>query len=225
MAVLAQCSYLEAKEYVGKSLTTKIANKKHSVNLMVSCDDYNLMDTISLVRSCFPILVLEYIGSSDNPEYKSLTKDKLLGCYMVCVVDVGNNFTEDDLDGILEDTPSCVHLVVRLPEDFTDIEKLWRLRNKYNTIRFLGKDMWSLVGLRLGYFGQSFVEKKKLKVSDDLFVSYDKQYGVDVLPLDGLELSITEGKAALQIRSKKSGSSTKRSRFTGLIYSEGKVEL
>jgi len=223
MAVLAKCSYFEAKEFKGKSLSTKIGNHKHSVHLMVSCDDFNILETVELAKICSCILVVEYVGSIDNPVYQQLNQDKLSGCALIRVMEVGNNICSFELETALDDLPEGVELILKLPHDFNDVEKIWRFCQEYGGIRFVGSDMLAIEGAKFGYFDQELLDSKKIKSVEDLGISYDRQFGVDIVALEDLEVNAVSG--IRNINSSNRVAKSKKPQFSNLLYGSGKVDL
>ena len=116
MSVICEVSYDEAKNYIGKNVSAKIGNKKQKVYFKLNCDDLTLKESINLVKNNKNFICLNYIGLTDNTEYKSL--DSNLGIYMIRVTELGNNITDADVQNVINETPKGVVPIIKLPEDF-----------------------------------------------------------------------------------------------------------
>lgn len=199
---------LETAKNCGKfNLTTKIDGKKHKVYLKLHSGIEDIQESIELCRKRKDILLVEYQG-----DILALEKVKNNGVQINFVEEVGNNLTSEHIDNILSDFPSGLTLVLKLPNDFNNLELVYKLNKKYPNVRYLGGNLFRLRGLKVGSFGEDLLESKGIKVPKHSYLVSKEE---DILPcysdLD-IEYSERSEKEVKDIVTKKRSTSPKAKR-------------
>lgn len=227
MSIIVDIDYNTALMYKGKSVTTKHGNKKHKVYFRLCCDDFTLKDSIDLARVSKNVLMLNYIGSHTNDDYLSLTESS--GTYIGRVYEFGNNITEEDIKGVLDETPEGVVPIIQLQSDFTDLRFVWCMSTKYERLRFTGGKLFCIDGCRIGSIGIDTLDKLGIKYNVDSYVSSD---ALEIVKLEGLVLEcsdkperISKAKKTNGNRSKNSSSKPKKQALFSSFLQDKKVDL
>lgn len=164
MSIICKVDYSTALKYKGLNLKAKYNGKKHQVCLKVVCDDFTLQECIELAKSSPSIVMLEYQGLETNKSYLDL---KPCGVYIGKVFDLGNNFTRDDIVSIDTDTPDGVVPIIHLPDDFNNIEFIWKLSKEFNRIRFCGGYLFNIEGIKIGAVGSDILSSGNFKLNSE----------------------------------------------------------
>lgn len=227
MDLLARCNYEELELYKGRTLTTKIGNKKCNVKLLVSCNDFTVMQAIDVAKERLSVIGVEYTGSLSNIVFQSLNAQKTGGVYIWVTQSFGNNFDVGDLRDALNELPECVDLVIQLPEDFRNLRKLWLSCKELNRVHFSGGSLFSLDGISLGCVPEERLKANGVKPLEDLYADGDKLWGIEIRDASELEIEVSNSLAKKDTEKKsttKPGVPKKRMLFSELV-SSGKVGL
>lgn len=227
--VVAKCDYDYAVQFKGKVITAKFENKKYRVLLRVRCDDLTLLDAIELAKKSKNIVMLEYQGTGDSMQYSALTPNMVGNVYIGRIVEFGNNISDEDIEGVLEDTPETVTPILKLPDDFSNLELVWKLCKKYEKVRFCGGCLFSIDGVRIGCCGSDILEKSGIKAQNESLFKPDcacccALKVTDFEKLDEIELSDKPEKTSSTKSSSSGGKKQKTLLFSSLM-STGAVEL
>ena len=191
MALVSRVNIVDAALYRGCSLKTRYMNKSHAVYLKLLCGDNELEECLEFARVTPSVLMLEYQGTGSNLGY--LTKENTGGLYVGVVVEYGNDIVESDVERLISNYPDGVTIVIKVPDDFSDMRTVITLCNKYDNIRFCGGKLFALEGARVGMIGVDTLESVGIKIDD----SYYYAAGDDVMQtvdIECLELTRTVGK-------------------------------
>lgn len=202
MALICNVDLEQAKKYLGVNLSAKYNGKNHKVYLRLCCDDFNLSECIEFSRKCQSVLAVSYRGMPNNEVYVGLDKDT--GVYITRDYSQGNNISESDVQSILEETPTGVTAVINLPEDFTDLNFVWRMCSKYDRLRFCGGKLFQIDGAHIGGIGLDIIRRVDVKFNPDSFAVC----GTDICEV----VDITELEIKTSTGSSKSNSSSSSSR-------------
>ena len=148
--VLVKCRISDIKKYIGKRVKGLVNGKEVVLYFRLLCDEMDVMDGIDLVAKNDNILLLDYIGSDFCPVYMNLTKETVGDVCVIRITDVETELTEKFVGGVVNDTPSGVIPVLRLPEKFKDLELLYKLNQIYPNVRFCGGTLFVVEGCNIG---------------------------------------------------------------------------
>lgn len=205
MSIICKVDYATALKYKGMNLSTKYNNKKHKVYLKLIGDDFTLTDCIALAKVSKNILMVEYQGLQSNSAYEELTENT--GVYVGRVYDFGNNITEEDVEKIAEDSPKGVVPIIKLPDDYKDLYKIYHISKTYPTVRFCGGHLFAIDGVKVGAIGVDILDKAQDKYSMDCYKLDDTE---DVLEnVDITSLEIDSSSKPEKAKKSSSGSSNK----------------
>lgn len=226
MAIVASADFATAESYKGKSLSAKFMNKKHKVYLKLLCDDFTLKNSINLAKVSNNILYLEYQGMTDNVDYQTLSGDT--GVNIIHITEVGNNFSDVDINDILEKTPLGVVPIVKLQDDFSDLKKLYDFTRKYPRVRYIGGNLFRVDGVNIGSYTKSDLDKKGIKYTISSYKTVDCCDILSETEIEALDIDTSnkpEREPKLRSGSKpKSPKKQTVSMFSGLI-NPGSVEF
>lgn len=205
MAIISSVDYSTALSYKGMNLSTKYNNKKQKVYLKLNCDDLTLADCLELARLSKNIVMINYQGIDTNVTYLSLTEDS--GIYIGKVIDFGNNITLEDIQRIENQVPKGVVPIINLPEDYNNLEFIWRASKKFPRVRFSGGNLFAIEGVKIGQVGVDILSKFETKLDASVYSSDGRTDCVDVVDINTLEITVS-AKAEKAPRERKSSSGT-----------------
>lgn len=227
MAIIVKADYNVVFAYNGKKVTTKYNGKKHQVLFKLACDDTNLRESIALAKVSENIIMLDYQGLANTPEYLSLIGDT--GVYIARTFEFGNNFTEADIQGVLDETPSGITPIIKLQNDFNNLELIYKLCNQFPRVRFCGGHLFCLSDCRIGCCGLDIMEKSGIKYSVDSYNKTGCCCALEVVDYMGLELEAStktvKQSSPRTPKEKKPNKPRKTMKFSDLLYANGKVDL
>lgn len=203
MSIICKVDYDTAKQYKGCNLKTKYNNRTHQVGLKLICDDSTLKDSIELARGNNNILMVEYKGLDTNEDYINLTKKDTDGVYIAKVLDI-LTVDEDIINNVISDLPEGITPVIRLPEDYCNIEFLVNITKKYPNIRFANGILFSISGVNVGSVGIDILSKNNFKYNANNFYLQNTDDVIEDVNIANLELVISTNK----VRTKKSTQTT-----------------
>ena len=226
-SVIAKIDLDDMKEYHNKTVTTKIKTRKYSVKFRVAVDEYNMNEAVKLAKSDSNIIMLAYDGVGYG--LKNLT-ESLDGVYFGWVVPVKLNVTEEDIKSYLSFAKDGVSIIFKVPDEYKDIEFMYKMMEKYPNIRFCGGKAFCFDECRFGCCGRDICQKAGIQVTNKDYWREGCCCALDVYNADELVLSVTEkvtsAKSGKKLSSeKKSSSKAKPQMFTNLLYGNGKVDL
>lgn len=167
--VLVKCKITDIQKYLGKQIKGVLKGKEVVLYIRLLCDEFDIMDGIDLIAKNDNILLLDYVGSDFSPVYMGLTSDVIGDNCVIKITDVEDSLTEKFVGGIVADTPSGIIPVLRLPESFTDLELLYKLNQKYPSVRFCGGTLFVIEGCNIGCCGMELLKKKGVKYDLDAY--------------------------------------------------------
>ena len=227
MAIIVKADYNVVSVYNNKSVTTKYNGKKHKVLFKLACDDTNLMESINLAKSSDNIVMLDYQGLTDAPAYLGLTEPSSV--YVGKTFTFGNNITKEDIQGVLDETPLGITPIIKLPDDFNNLELVYKLCEEFPRIRFCGGHLFCLSECRIGCCGVDVIEKTGIKYSLENYSKTGCCCALEVVDYVGLEFDVSAKNAKQSSQrtshNKKQVKPKKTLKFSDLLYSNGKVEL
>lgn len=221
MSVVCGINLDLAKEYDRYSLSTKVEGKKHKVFFKLESGVDELQECINLASKRKDIIYVEYQG-----DITSIESVETNGVSVICSKEVGNNFTDEDIEYALSDLPSGITLVLCLPDDFNNLEMIYKLSKKYPKIRFSGGNLFRLDGLRLGNYDKSLLDTKGIKYGGFSHLTSNCKdilscYNISNLDLEFNEKSAKEVKDVLSKPKKEKTKKPTSSRFAMGAFSLG----
>lgn len=224
MAIISSVDYSTALSYKGMNLSAKYNNKKHKVYLKLNCDDLTLADCIELARISKNILMISYQGIDTNITYLNLSEDN--GIYIGKVIDFGNNITLEDIERLNNQVPKGVVPIINLPEDYNNLEFLWRASKKFPRIRFSGGKLFAVDGIKVGQIGVDVLEKYESKIDVSSYTLDGCSDCIEVVDINTLDISISSKADKAPREKKNNGSPTKKKAPTqtfGSLFSSLKI--
>lgn len=172
----------DVKQYLNKQIVVKTGKfKDESVVFTVSADASNISEVLESVKGSKNVIAIEYFG---NPLEQGSLKDlDLSEVYTYCVVNIGDAFTEDDVQLYAGINPN-LHIVFKVSDDFVDLREVWTYSSKYDNIRVSGGDLINLKGINWGTIPYNVYQKKGISCKDTISVEDfvpATEYGVLVL--------------------------------------------
>ena len=221
MSIVCGINLNLAKEYDRYSLTTKVEGKKHKVYFKLESGVDELQECINIASKRKDIIYVEYQG-----DVTSIDSIETNGVSVVCFKEVGNNFTDEDIEYALSDLPLGVTLVLNLPDDYNNLEMVYRLSKKYPKIRFSGGNLFRLDGLRLGSYDKTILDSKGIKYGGFSYLTSNCKdilgcYNISNLELEFNEKSLKEVKDVLSKPKKEKAKKPTSSRFAMGAFSLG----
>lgn len=221
MSVICGINLSLAKEYEKYSLSAKVEGKKHKVYFKLESGADELQDCINLARNRKDIVFVEFQGNIDEVENIETN-----GVSVIYVKEVGNNISESDIDFTLVDFPKGMTLVLSLPDDFNNLELIYKLNKMYPSVRFYGGNLFRLDGLRLGNYDKTALENKGIKFGSYSHLTSSSKdilgyYNISNLELEFNEKSIKEVKDVLSKPKKEKAKKPTSSRFAIGAFSLG----
>lgn len=204
MAILVKVSYETAKLYEGKGVTAKVGNKKHQVYFKLYCDSSNITDCISLYKASDNIVMLDYLG--DIPSSDIEVPNNI---YITKTYDYGMNIVEEDIVSVVNELPEFITPIIRLPLEYTDMQFIYNMSQKYKRVRFCGGTYFCLNGCNLGCCGKDILDKRNIKYDKNSYMREGCSCALDTLMED--EVTLEEGK----LKTKKSPAKAKQKSTTG----------
>lgn len=207
MAVLVDIDLELLNKYYNHSVSAKWNGKKHRVYFKLICDDFTLGRGIELSRLSSNVLFIEYRGTHGDV-YKNLTRDN--GVWIISTFRMGCDITDVDIVEVLGDTPLGVVPVIYLPNDFCDLEKVYRFCQKFDRVRFSGGNLFRCDGVRLGCYGMDLLWKRNVKVILEEYRTSVRPELLDHVVLSDLSLTVSETKAKKSSCKEKSNEGIKK---------------
>ena len=223
MAIVCSVDYSTALSYKGMNLSAKYNNKKQKVFLKLNCDDFTLSDCLELARLSKNILMINYQGVDTNPTYLNLTEDT--GIYIGKIIDFGNNITIEDIERIENQVPNGVVPIINLPEDYKNLEFLWKASKRFPRVRFSGGKLFAINGVKVGQIGVDILESVDSKIDVSCYTLNSCSDCIDLVDISSLEISAsTKAEKAPRERKSSSGNSSPKKKapaqtFGGLFSS------
>lgn len=195
MSLICSVDYTVALQYKNMSLSTKYNNRKHKVYLKVLCNEFSLELAQALARESKNILMVEYQGLQSS---QAFLEYKPNGSYVGYVTEVGNNISEEEVRELHTDTPAGMTLVLRLPNDFTNLELLSDLSQVFPDVRFCGGCLFPVEGIKVGAIGVDILEKANIKFDESSYILDRTDDVLENVPIEILtiETSVATGKKA-----------------------------
>lgn len=217
--VIVKTGIETAKRYKGKAVVTKVGNKKHQVYFKVYCDDVDIAECVELYKSSSNILMLEYQGTEGG-----LLGVDLSNVYIAKVFDFGTNIVEEDIIS-LRDTqlPEGVVAVLRLPQEYCDMQFMYDMSQKYKDIRFCGGTVFCIDDCRLGCCGRDILNKRGVKYDTSQYF-YEGCCCAAETFLD-TDVELEEGKVSKKSGGKGSSASKKTLMFKDLLFNDCRAGL
>lgn len=221
MSVICGINLSLAKEYEKYNLSAKVEGKKHKVYYKLESGADELQDCINLARNRKDIVFVEFQGNIDEVENFETN-----GVSVIYVKEVGNNISESDIDFTLVDFPKGMTLVLSLPDDFNNLELIYKLNKMYPSVRFYGGNLFRLDGLRLGNYDKTALENKGIKFGSYSHLTSNSKdilgyYNISNLELEFNEKSVKEVKDVLSKPKKEKAKKPTSSRFAIGAFSLG----
>lgn len=166
--VLVKCKINEIKKYLGKQIKGTLNSKEMVVYIRLLCDEFDVMDGLDLMSKYDNILLLEYIGNDFSPIYMNLTRETV-GDNCIIHINETREITEKYISGVVDMTPSGVVPMVKLPQNFKDLELLYKLNQTYPQVHFCGGDLFVIKGCNIGCCNIDLLQKKNVSYDVDAF--------------------------------------------------------
>lgn len=219
MSVVCNVSVAEAKAYRGVSIKAKYNGKKQQVLLRLLCDETNVKEAVDLARVSKNVAMLEYQG---NDEYKALSLMRNTGVYIGRVFNCGNNIDESELERLVDDVPQCVTPIIYFPDDFSDLELVWKLAQKFPNVRFCGGKLFAIEGIKIGAVGLDTLDKAGIKYEEESYIIDGTMDVIDSVSFS--DLSEIETSAKAEVKQKSVGLKKPQISFASIMASGGTVE-
>lgn len=102
---------------------------------------------------------MEYIGTPSG-----LLGLDTKGVYVGVPYDFGMDVTESDIENVLNELPEGVTMIIKLPEEYCNMEFVYNMSIKYNRVRFCGGDLLNIPRCNIGCCGNDVAERKGIKL-------------------------------------------------------------
>lgn len=191
MNILVAAEYGEVVKYCGKNLSAKYEGKKSRVFLKVFCDDFTLQQAVDFAKVTPAVVSLVYQGTYSCGALRGL--DGSCGVGVSVMLDVGLDVTDGDIGRMLTDIPAGVVPVICVPDDFCDLEFVYRMCGKYPGLRVYGGNLFRVPGVRLGCVDEGVLLGCGVQRGDMLVATKDGCEALVEVPFAGLELTATGG--------------------------------
>ena len=207
MAILSGVNLSMAKEYSKYNLTTKFEGKKHKVYLKLQCGVEDLQESIDFCKSHNDVVYIEFQG--DPSSIKEIDSK---GVSINFLIEAGNNLDESYIDEILNEYPSFITPVFKLPDEFSNLEYLYKLNKTYTRIRFIGGNLFRINGVNIGNYDLDCLLSKGIKVNSYSRMTKDNNdilidRNISDLDIDLVEKKkSTKGSTNISVKSNKSKS-------------------
>lgn len=167
MAILVRTDLERQFEYRNKNVKSKIGNKKQQVFFKVMVDDFTLEDALVSARNDRTILMLEYVGSEQFIQSSNLDFSNV---YIGIKHEVGNNVTEEDIEKLANSVPNGVVILVKVPDDFSNMEFIFNMSSKFSNVRFCGGHMFCFDDCKVGCCGRDILKAKDIKFDESDYI-------------------------------------------------------
>lgn len=225
MSVIVKANLEQVKEYKNKNVSTKVGNKKHQVYFKVEVDDFSLVEAIEHAKMDRNVLMLEYAGSDNYLKSVVLAPSDIFP-YVGVSYEVGMNLSEDDITNALAEYPAWTTVIIKLPDEYKNLEFLHGMCQKYPRIRFCGGYTFSIDGCRLGCCGRDILEKKNIKVTDTDYLKDGCSCALQTLQFEDVELAVSaKAERSSNTSGTKSSAPKKAAKFSNLLGGATKVEF
>lgn len=209
-----------AKEYTGKSVSTKVHGKRYQVFFKVEVDDFNLEEAIAYASRDKNIITLEYVGTND---YIMRVND-FKGVYITWSKELGMEFNESDIAHVEETTPDGVTPVIKLPAEYKNIRFIYNMSKKFSRIRFCGGHIYAFDGCRFGCCGRDILMRLNIKFNEEERVHEGCSCAVPVFEDSVVDLDATVKSVRNSNNSEAKNRVGKSQRFSSLLVG-GSVEM
>lgn len=191
MAILVRANLNDIAEYKGKNVSTKIGSKKHQVLFRLEVDDFSLLGAIEHAKNDKNVVMIDFAGTENFIKSCSIdTTGKIP--YVGVRVEVGLNLTEEDIINLLNVYPEWVTLIIKLPDEYKDMQFLYEMCQKYSRLRFCGGHTFNIDGCRLGCCGLDMVEKLDIKVNNTNYIHQGCSCALESFDITDVELVVTQ---------------------------------
>lgn len=214
MSLICSVDYTVALQYKNLSLTTKYNNRKHKVYLKVLCNEFSLELASALARESRNILMVEYQGLQSS---QAFLEYKPNGSYVGYVTEVGNNISEEEVRELYTDTPAGMTLVLRLPDDFTDLKLLHDLSLIFPDVRYCGGCLFPVEGIKVGAIGVDILEKANVKFDESSYILDRTDDVLENVPIEILTIE-TSAMAGKKSSAKKAPSEKKPAKKQSISF-------
>lgn len=191
MAVLVKANLEDVIPYKGKNISTKVGNKKQQVLFRVEADDFSLVQAIEHSRVDKNVVMIDFAGT-DNYIKSCVLSNETNVPYIGVPVEVGLNLTESDIANMLMGYPEWVTLIIKLPDEYKDIQFLTEMCHKYPRIRFCGGYTFNIDGCRVGCCGKDIVEKLDIKLGNLDYIHQGCSCAFETVSFNDIEIVATQ---------------------------------
>lgn len=214
------------REYKGKSAVAKIKGRKYQAYFRLDVDDFNLSEAVEYAKTDKNVLMLAYSGAGFALKSQ---EGAVNGVYIGWLIPVGNNVTEEDIQGYLKELPEGVSIVFQFPEDYKDLEFMVKMMEKYPAIRICGGHTFCFDDCRFGCCGRDVLTRAGIAFDKTDYLREGCSCAVGIYELSDVSLSAaSRGSDKSNMGTKKQSGTQKAKKsqqFSSLLYSGGKVEL
>ena len=190
MSVIVKTDLKKYEQYANANVKADIDGKGHKVLFEIVCDEVTVRECVSAAKQNSNILFVNYQGDITDTSYLNLNKLVTSGANVCKCCCYGCNIDESDVERALQEVPDGVSPVIELPDEYSNLEFIWRMCKKYPRVRFIGGDLLGVDGVRLGYAGYSDSQVKSFRVSPENVESDNDYMGLDFKNIDDVELSV-----------------------------------
>lgn len=143
---------LKYDDVKGNTLKLGIDGKKVPVFMRVAVDQSNVIEAVAKFKTYKNVVLLDYTGDMQTLEGLDNTTPIAVKFELETV--------DSTIDDIMGSVPSNARVVIKLPEDYSDMRTIEAYSNKYSNIRFCGGYFLRLEGCKLGCVCAEDIYKK-----------------------------------------------------------------
>lgn len=143
---------LKYDDVKGNTLKLGIDGKKVPVFMRVAVDQDNVIEAVEKFKTYKNVVLLDYTGDMQTLEGLDSTTPIAVKFELETI--------DSTIDDIMESVPSNVRVVVKLPNDYSDMRTIEAYSNKYSNIRFCGGYFLRLEGCKIGCVCAEDIYKK-----------------------------------------------------------------
>lgn len=190
--VLVKAELDRVRGFIGKSISTKVGNKKHPVILKLTVDDFSVREAVELAKIDKNIAMINYTGTLSG--LSSLDGLDLSDIYIGYEIDATHCADEESVEHYYSACPEFLTPIFRLSDDFCNMKFIQDMCKKFPRVRFTGGKTFELLDCRLGSFGLDCADRAGIQVKKIEYI-HDGDYDCfQVLEDTDIDLIVSERK-------------------------------
>lgn len=160
MAIIVRTSIETAIQYASGSVETDSFKKKQQVFFKVIVDNFDLKRAVDFARTDSNIIMIKYEGDPVSTSFEGID---FHGVYVVKEFEVNNSFDMSEMEHIMSCLPDGMNALIKLPEDFCDMEMLYKINSVYRNVRFCGGYLFNTGEIKMGCIGRDIAENNGIR--------------------------------------------------------------